>query len=421
MTGELGHDRVRSWLHDLRQNKAPLSNESELALGDMDEHDKELIFQLLRNYPALLEPRSGCPPMTTLGVTHEIHTGLEAPVKVRPRRHSHSEQPVVDEQVEKMLNDGVIEEGNEAWGFPVVLVKKKDGTLECAAVVWAVKLSRPYLYGRRFEHVTDHAALKWLMTLKEWTGRLHRWALQLQEYDFEIIYRAGTSNVVADALSRAPVGAVVGAAERPADEPGAASSVGQLVDEVIGKEQAKDRMVKNLRRKGKYRDRVIVVEDEIVYIVQSDGSKKMGAVVQRLRVEIDQAEREVIPPLRSQGVGSAGDRWALDDAGPLPVTAEGNRNVVAAVDYATRYAVVAAVPHHTAQDIAKFIANKLVFVYGHMREVVMDGAPELNGKVLDALVKALQVKQLTPVPYRPALLGLVERSIGPGKTWWRCT
>ncbi|KAE8990706.1 hypothetical protein PR001_g21421 [Phytophthora rubi] len=272
------------------------------------------------------------------------------------------------------------------------------------------------------------------MTLKEWTGRLHRWALQLQEYDFEIIYRAGTSNVVADALSRAPVGAVVGAAERPADEPGAASSVGQLVDEVIGKEQAKDRMVKNLRRKGKYRDRVIVVEDEIVYIVQSDGSKKellvagyaglrtkMGAVVQRLRVEIDQAEREVIPPLRSQGVGSAGDRWALDDAGPLPVTAEGNRNVVAAVDYATRYAVVAAVPHHTAQDIAKFIANKLVFVYGHMREVVMDGAPELNGKVLDALVKALQVKQLTPVPYRPALLGLVERSIGPGKTWWRCT
>ncbi|KAE9159283.1 hypothetical protein PF004_g31596 [Phytophthora fragariae] len=113
------------------------------------------------------------------------------------------------------------------------------------------------------------------MTSKEWTGRLHRWALQLQEYDFEIIYRAGTSNVVADALSRAPVGAVVGAAERPAGEQGAASSVGQLAEEVIGKEQAKDRMVKNLRQKGKYRDRVIVVEDEVVYIVQSDGSKKV--------------------------------------------------------------------------------------------------------------------------------------------------
>ncbi|KAE9199544.1 hypothetical protein PF004_g19242 [Phytophthora fragariae] len=103
MTGELGQDRVRSWLRDLCQNKAPLSNESELALGGMDENDKELLLQLLRNYPAL--------------------------VKVRPRRHLHSEQSVVDEQVGKLLNDGVIEEGNGAWGFPVVLVKKKDGTV----------------------------------------------------------------------------------------------------------------------------------------------------------------------------------------------------------------------------------------------------------------------------------------------------
>ncbi|KAE8962060.1 hypothetical protein PR001_g29833 [Phytophthora rubi] len=119
--------------------------------------------------------------------------------------------------------------------------------------------------------------------------------------------------------------------------------------------------------------------------------------------------KEVIPPLRSQGVGDAGDRWALDVAGPLPVTDKGNRYVVAAVDYATRYAVVAAVPSHRAPDIANFIVEKLVMVYGPMRELVMDGAPELNGAVVEALVNALQAKQLTPVPYRPALLGLVER------------
>ncbi|KAE8956529.1 hypothetical protein PR001_g31704, partial [Phytophthora rubi] len=76
--------------------------------------------------------------------------------------------------------------------------------VECLAVVWSVKLFRPYLYGRMFEIVTDHAALKWLMTRPNLAGRLHRWSLTLQEYDFQILYRPGTTNVVADALSRAP-------------------------------------------------------------------------------------------------------------------------------------------------------------------------------------------------------------------------
>jgi len=119
--------------------------------------------------------------------------------------------------------------------------------------------------------------------------------------------------------------------------------------------------------------------------------------------------KEVIPPLRSLSLGFVGDRWALDVAGPLPVTGRGNRYVIAAVEYATRYAVAVAVPPHTALDIARFIMERVILVYGPLRELVMDGAPELNGKVMEALVTLLQASQTTPVPYRPALLGLVER------------
>ncbi|KAE9021239.1 hypothetical protein PR002_g12305 [Phytophthora rubi] len=84
--------------------------------------------------------------------------------------------------------------------------------LECLAVVWAIKLFRPYLYGRKFTILTDHAALKWLMSSPNLTGKLHRWALTLQEFDFDVQYRPGNTNVVADALSRAPVAATVFAA-----------------------------------------------------------------------------------------------------------------------------------------------------------------------------------------------------------------
>ncbi|OWZ12778.1 hypothetical protein PHMEG_00014001 [Phytophthora megakarya] len=123
--GALDHERVSQWLDELQVKEKPLSNEETLNFGAMDDKDKELLVKLLRNYPELLEPKEGCPPATTLGVEHHINTGEAPPIKIRPRRYSRTEQEVIDEEIRKMLHDGVIEEGTGAWGFPVVLVRKK--------------------------------------------------------------------------------------------------------------------------------------------------------------------------------------------------------------------------------------------------------------------------------------------------------
>lgn len=75
---------------------------------------------------------------------------------------------------------------------------------EALAVVGAVEKFCGYIEGSEVKILTDHQPLKWLMSLKSPTGRLARWALQLQPYNIEIGYNPGRNNVVADTLSRPP-------------------------------------------------------------------------------------------------------------------------------------------------------------------------------------------------------------------------
>ena len=75
---------------------------------------------------------------------------------------------------------------------------------EAYAIIHAVRTFYPYLYGRKFKVLTDHRPLQWLMSIKEPTGKLARWALLLQEFDIDISYRPGRINQNADCLSRIP-------------------------------------------------------------------------------------------------------------------------------------------------------------------------------------------------------------------------
>ncbi len=77
--------------------------------------------------------------------------------------------------------------------------------LECLAVIWAIKKFKNYIEYSHFTVETDHQALKWLQTLKEPSGRLARWSLQLQGMNYSVNYRKGSSNNAADALSRNPI------------------------------------------------------------------------------------------------------------------------------------------------------------------------------------------------------------------------
>ena len=73
---------------------------------------------------------------------------------------------------------------------------------ECYGVVLSLHHWRPYLWGKHFEVVTDHAALRYLYTMQDTSNMLTRWAIALQSFDFTVRHKPGRLHVVPDTLSR---------------------------------------------------------------------------------------------------------------------------------------------------------------------------------------------------------------------------
>ena len=75
---------------------------------------------------------------------------------------------------------------------------------EAYAAAWAIKHWRPYLFGRHFTLVTDSMSVRYLKTAlaEDLHGKLGRVALRLQQYDFDIVFKAGRQHSNVDGLSR---------------------------------------------------------------------------------------------------------------------------------------------------------------------------------------------------------------------------
>ncbi|GJY64158.1 reverse transcriptase domain-containing protein [Tanacetum coccineum] len=73
---------------------------------------------------------------------------------------------------------------------------------EMLAVVYAFEKFRPYLVLSKSIVYTDHSALKYLMNKQDAKPRLLRWVLLLQEFDIIIRDKKGSENLAADHLSR---------------------------------------------------------------------------------------------------------------------------------------------------------------------------------------------------------------------------
>ena len=73
---------------------------------------------------------------------------------------------------------------------------------EMTAIIHCLRVWRHYLLGSHFVVMTDNVATSYFQTQKKLSPKQARWQDFLAEFDYQLEYKSGKANVVADALSR---------------------------------------------------------------------------------------------------------------------------------------------------------------------------------------------------------------------------
>ena len=103
------------------------------------------------------------------------------------------------------------------------------------------------------------------------------------------------------------------------------------------------------------------------------------------------------------------ERVRIDFIGPLPETEQGNRYIIMAIDYFTRWPEARAVPQANAQNAAKFIYEELICRHSTINIIHSDQRTHFVNKTISDLMKRFDMKHHKVTAYHPQANGLVER------------
>jgi len=307
--------------------------------------------------------------------------------------------------------------------------------LEVLAVLHALEAFRPYLEGYKFQLFTDHSSLKWLVQLKNPKGRLARWAVELQAYEFEVMHRAGTSMQAPDALSRNPIS--VDLIDLPL----------LIVDEWYNSLCEKvDTEPENYEQFRKHDDMLLklisVGRESPLRWVQclpevsrrralqdchdspTSGHAGHFKTFQRLRqlyywpkMEEDckayvrscricqeqKVDRRKPPGLMgsSRKVTRPFELLCSDFVGPLPRSRKGYNNLLVCVDYFSKYVFLKPTRNAKAKTLCDTLENEIFLVYGCPRTICVDSGPAYKSKELKALCAKYNVTIGKNIYYMP--------------------
>lgn len=340
--------------------------------------------------------------------------------------------------------------------------------LECLALVWALNKLRHFVYGRRVEVKTDSNALCWLLKKKDVNGKFARWVLTLQEYFLDVQHVSGAANVVADALSRSPVG--------PAEETDpvehllAALQPEGYTRREIGSLQHADEDIRELvmaiqgfadwpslipfsdftqykgvlYKKNEKRGRSLllvvpsILRKEIIAECHdaADGGhrgfeKTLDRVGQRFwwkgmsasvrsyvrschfcqtyksRTGFRAGKLRPIPPPKSMF-----HTLGVDHLGPFKLTTEGKQHLIVCIDYLSRWVEVEPVVSTGVEEVMAFLERVVFLRHGPPFRIVSDKGPCFTSLAFAEFCREWRIRHVQASAEHPETNGLVEKMNG---------
>lgn len=310
---------------------------------------------------------------------------------------------------------------------------------ECLSVLWAIEKLRCYLEQSKFTVITDHYSLVWLNNLKDPQGRLGRWVLRLQQYDFEIIHRKGKEHVVPDCLSRAvPIINNMTLNEGTNDKWYEKMCERVRIDPLKFKEwrvcdqklykYVKGEMNEVQEEENKWK-LVIAKKDRKELLKQSHDNVISGHLgvyktYNRLLTNyywpgMQRDVRDYVrkctvcaryKPVCKKTPGEMGKRpniercWQLisvDLVGPLPRSKKGNFYILVVTDYFSKFSLFFPIKKATSSAVIKIMEDHIFLLFGVPEFLIADNGKQFTSREFQNLLKEYGVQPLYNASYHP--------------------
>ncbi|KAA8495183.1 Transposon Ty3-I Gag-Pol polyprotein [Porphyridium purpureum] len=323
---------------------------------------------------------------------------------------------------------------------------------ELLSILYAARKLRHYVMGAKVEFVTDHQALSWMWRQEAPTGRLSRWLLELQSWDFVMRYRPGEENAAANCLSRDGALDSGECEDEAVDETSIAVSLPSM-EELLREQRALETV-----EMPHWKDDDEFAQDQRGLIVKQVGAKELPWVPSTLVKRVlgyyhgpafaghfgrDRLMRRVgsvlwwphfkktidiflkecvhctmerMPRLaRVKGILAPFrpvrrfELVAVDVTTVTPESERGFKKVLVIADQFTRYVVCMPMRDESAVTVAEALLEGWVYRFGAPERILSDNGAAFAGEVVRAMCSILGIKQVFTSPYHPQGNGQVER------------